>query len=215
MSGGEAPRRLGTVAMAGAALQLVYGLLAVVWPYPLIIAPAPELVWGVVNLGMLAGIAAWLAIDVARPRWLALIGAGVAILGHLMRVAVSIWTSIQPGANPDNVTATILASIALMFGGMALLAIGTVVGRRLSGLGRWAPGLVLATGLITAAFYSIERMVHFVLLGLLWGAAWLLLAYVAHREATKPIISGNPAGPAAVTVDDNDETLTSNTSRAR
>jgi len=123
--------------------------------------------------------------------------------------------SIQPGANPDNVTATILVSIAMMFGGMALLAIGTVVGRRLSGLGRWAPGLVLATGLITAAFYSIERMVHFVLLGLLWGAAWLLLAYVAHREASKPIISGNPAGPAAVTVVDDDETLTSNTSRAR
>src|SRR5215203_2343124 len=100
MSSGRAARRLGTVAMTGAALQLVYGLLAVVWPYPLIIAPAPELVWGVVNLGMLAGIAAWLAIDVARPRWLALVGAGVAILGHLMRVAVSIWTSIQPGANP-------------------------------------------------------------------------------------------------------------------
>lgn len=215
MSSGRAARRLGTVAMTGAALQLVYGVLAVVWPYPLIIAPAPELVWGVVNLGMLAGIAAWLAIDVARPRWLALIGGGVAILGHLMRVAVSIWTSIQPGANPDSVTATILASIALMFGGMALLAIGTVVGRRLSGLGRWAPGLVLATGLIAAAFYSIERMVHFVLLGLLWGAAWLLLAYVAHHEATKPIISGNPAGPAVVTVDEDEETLTSNTWRAR
>ncbi len=215
MSGGRAARRLGTVAMTGAALQLVYGVLAVVWPYPLIIAPAPELVWGVVNLGMLAGIAAWLAIDVARPRWLALIGGGVAILGHLMRVAVSIWTSIQPGANPDSVTATILASIALMFGGMALLALATVVGRRLSGLGRWAPGLVLATGLITAAFYSIERMVHFVLLGLLWGAAWLLLAYVAHHEATKPIISGNPAGPAVVTVDEDEETLTSNTWRAR
>jgi hypothetical protein len=186
MSGGRAARRLGAVAMAGAALQLVYGVLAVVWPYPLIIAPAPELLWGVVNLGMVAGIAAWLVIDVARPRWLALIGGGMAILGHLMRVAVSIWTSIQPGANPDSVTTTILASLALMFGGMALLAIGTVVGRQLSGLGRWAPGLVLATGLITAAFYSIGKMVHFVLLGLLWGAAWLLLAYVAHRQATSP-----------------------------
>jgi hypothetical protein len=215
MSGGRAARRLGTVAIAGAALQLVYGVLAVVWPYPLIIAPAPELVWGVVNIGMLAGIAAWLAIDVAQPRWLALIGGGVAILGHLMRVAVSIWTSIQPGANPDSVTATILASIALMFAGMALLAIGTVVGRRLSGLGRWAPGLVLATGLVTAAFYSIERMVHFVLLGLLWGAAWLLLAYVAHREATKPIISAiqlaPPPSPSMTTM----RPLTSNTSRAR
>jgi hypothetical protein len=192
-----AARRLATVAMAGAALQLVYGALAVIWPYPLITAPAPELLWGVVNLGMVAGILAWLAIDVARPRWLALIGGGMAILGHLIRVAVSIWTSIQPGANPDSVTTTILASIALMFGGMALLTIGTVIGRRLSGLGRWAPGLVLGTGIITAAFYSIEKVVHFVLLGLLWGAAWMLLAYIAHHQATKQISSASQLVPSS------------------
>jgi hypothetical protein len=35
------------------------------------------------------------------------------------------------------------------------------------------------------------------------------------REATKAIISGNPAGPAVVTVDEDEETLTSNTWRAR
>jgi ABC-type nickel/cobalt efflux system permease component RcnA len=74
MSGGRATRRLGAVAMAGAGLQLVYGVLAVVWPYPQITATALELVWGLINVGMVAGIAAWLAIDVARPRWLALIG---------------------------------------------------------------------------------------------------------------------------------------------
>ena len=195
-AGGAAARRLAAVAMAGAALQLIYGVLAVVWPYPRITAPAPELLWGVVNLGMIAGILAWLAIDVAQPRWLALIGGGMAILGHLIRVAVSIWTSIEPGANIDSVTAAILASIALMFGGMALLAIGTVVGRRLSGLGRWAPGLVFGTGIITAAFYSTDKVVHFVLLGLLWGAAWMLLAYVAHHQATKPIISASQVAPA-------------------
>src|SRR5215203_5718103 len=142
VSAGRAARRLAAVAMAGGALQLVYGVLAVVWPYPQIIVPALELVWGLVNLGMVAGIVAWLAIDVARPRWLALIGGG--------------------------------------------LAIGTAVGRRLPGLGRWAPGLVLATGLMTAAFYSLDKVTHFVLLGLLWGAAWMLLAYVAHRQATEP-----------------------------
>lgn len=195
MPAGGAARRLAIVAMAGAALQLIYGVLAVLWPYPLITTPAPELLWGVVNLGMIAGILAWLAIDVARPRWLALIGGGMAILGHLIRVAVSIWTSIELGANIDSVTAAILASIALMFGGMALLAIGTVVGRRLSGLGRWAPGLVFGTGIITAAFYSIEKVVHFVLLGLLWGAAWMLLAYMAHRQATKPITSASQLAP--------------------
>jgi hypothetical protein len=174
--------------MAGATLQLVYGVLAVVWPYPQITAPVPELLWGLVNLGMVAGIVAWLAIDVARPRWLALIGGGVAILGHLIRLAVSIWTTVQPNANLDTVSTMIVASIALMFGGMALLTIGTAVGRRLSGLGRWAPGLVLATGMITAAFYSTEKVAHFALLGLLWGAAWMLLAYVARRQAIEPII---------------------------
>jgi hypothetical protein len=196
-----AARRLAAVAMAGAALQLVYGVLAVLWPYPQIIAPAPELLWGLINLGMMAGIAAWLAIDVARPRWLALIGGGMAILGHLTRVVVAIWATMQPDANPDSVTTTILASIALMFGGMALLTIGTVVGRRLSGPGRWAPGLVLATGIIAAAFYSIDKVVHFVLLGLVWGAAWLLLAYVAHRQSTKSIIASKPVAPAVVTAD--------------
>lgn len=196
-----AARRLAAAAMAGAALQLFYGVLAVLWPYPHIIAPAPELLWGVVNLGMIAGIAAWLAIDVARPRWLAVIGSGMAILGHLTRVVVAIWTTIQPSASPDSVTTTILASIALMFCGMALLTIGTLLGRRLSGLGRWAPGLVLATGIIAAAFYSIDKVVHFVLLGLVWGAAWLLLAYVAHRQSTESIIVGKPVGPAVVTAD--------------
>jgi hypothetical protein len=174
--------------MAGATLQLVYGVIAVVWPYPQITAPAPELLWGLVNFGMVAGILAWLAIDVVRPRWLALIGGGVAILGHLVRLAVSIWTTVQPNASLDTVSTMIVASIALMFGGMALLTIGTAVGSRLSGLGRWAPGLVLATGMITAAFYSTEKVAHFALLGLLWGAAWMLLAYVARRQAIEPII---------------------------
>jgi len=115
-----------------------------------------------------------------------LIGGGVAIVGHLVRLAVSIWIGVQPNANLDSVNTMIVASIVMMFGGMALLAIGTAVGRRLPGLGRWAPGLVLATGLMTAAFYSLDKVTHFVLLGLLWGAAWMLLAYVAHRQATEP-----------------------------
>jgi hypothetical protein len=195
MSGVRAARSLGVVAMAGAMLQLVYGVLAVVWPYPQITAPAPELLWGLVNLGMVTGIVAWLAIDVARPRWLALIGGGVAILGHLLRFAVSIWTTIQPNANLDSINTMIMASIAMMFGGMAFLAIGTAVGRRLSGLARWAPALVLATGMITAAFYSLDKVTHFIMLGLLWGAAWLLLAYVAHREATEPDYPAHHVGP--------------------
>ena len=131
-----AARRLAAVAMAGAVRNWSAGVLASPLALPADHCPGPELLWGLINLGMMAGIAAWLAIDVARPRWLALIGGGMAILGHLTRVVVAIWAAMQPDANPDSVTTTILASIALMFGGMALLTIGTVVGRRLSGPGR-------------------------------------------------------------------------------
>jgi len=193
--------------MAGGALQLVYGVLAVVWPYPQIIVPALELVWGLVNLGMVAGIVAWLAIDVARPRWLALIGGGVAIVGHLVRLAVSIWIGVQPNANLDSVNTMIVASIVMMFGGMALLAIGTAVGRRLPGLGRWAPGLVLATGLMTAAFYSLDKVTHFVLLGLFVGCGLDAAGVRSAPSGDRARSSGTSSGCAVVTVGGNTQTL--------
>lgn len=65
-------RRLGgsrltaTVALTGAVLQVVYGLLACVWTYPRITGRPFEAVWGLATLGMIANVLTWLAIGVAR-----------------------------------------------------------------------------------------------------------------------------------------------------
>jgi hypothetical protein len=53
--------------------------------------------------------------------------------------------------------------------------------------------------MITAAFYSLDKVTHFVLLGLLWGAAWMLLAYVAHRQATEPDHLARQVAPLSAT----------------
>jgi hypothetical protein len=39
-------------------------------------------------------------------------------------------------------------------------------------------------------FYSFDKVVHFILLGLLWGATWMYLALVGYRYATSPTRSG-------------------------
>jgi hypothetical protein len=76
-------------------------------------------------------------------------------------------------------------SIVLMFAGIAMLGaamLGAATLRRrhaaapprcgagrLSGWPSRAPLLVLIGGLVTAPFYTIDKVVHFILLGLLWG----------------------------------------------
>jgi hypothetical protein len=46
----------------------------------------------------------------------------------------------------------------------------------------WAPLATVAAGMITASVYSIDKAVQFVLLGLLWGSAWLVLPIVVLRH---------------------------------
>lgn len=48
---------------------------------------------------------------------------------------------------------------------------------------QWVPLVVLGTGLVAAAFYSVDRVGHFILLGLLWGPAWLLLGWTELRRS--------------------------------
>jgi hypothetical protein len=82
---------------------------------------------------------------------------------------------LSPSAAVDS---TIVATIALMFLGMGMLGVGTLVGKRLPGWRAWAPLLTVAAGVIAGAFYSLDKVVHFALLGLLWGPAWMLIAYL-------------------------------------
>ncbi|MEU4196552.1 hypothetical protein AB0E69_31920 [Kribbella sp. NPDC026611] len=163
--------------VAGAVLQLGYGVAAIAVGYPRITEPAFEAVWLLVNLGMAGGLAGWLLLDVAWPRRLALIAGGTAIAGQLLRVAVSIWLIADQSAAVDG---PIVAGILLMFAGLGTLGVCTLRGP-LTGWPSWAPLTTVAAGIVTAAWYSIDRPTHFVLLGLLWGTAWTAFALTLRR----------------------------------
>lgn len=185
-----AARRASLVGLAGAALQVGYGLLAVAFPYPAIIDPQWELLWAVASAGMLAGVVGWYALDVARPRSIATISAGLAIVGLLIRIGISVLLVLRPSSSVDG---PIVATILMAFSGLTVLWIGTLVGRRLTGWQAWAPAFVVAVGLGAAAMYSVDRILHFIMLGLGWGPAWMLLSYVVYRQATQrhsPVMVG-------------------------
>jgi hypothetical protein len=194
MNQSQLVRSASSIGMAGAAGQVLYGAVAVFFPYPTITDSGFEVLWALANIGMVAGIVSWLALDVAQPRSAALLGGGLAILGHVIRIAVSGWLTASPKASVDMV---VVGTIVLMFGGMGILGICTLRARRLVGWSRWAPLLVLAAGLVAAPFYSIDKLVHFILLGLLWGPAWLFLSYVAHEHAKADVSASllTPDGP--------------------
>ena len=190
-------RRLGAgrltsaVALTGAVLQVVYGVLACVWTYPRITDRPFEAVWGLATLGMLA----WLAIGVDRPRRLAVTGGVLAIVGFAARFVISVVIVADPRIDTDttSVAVAIPVTIVLMFGGLALLGIATRRAHRLNGAAAWAPLLVLAGGLVAAPFYSFNRLVHFILLGLLWGSAWLYMALIGYRHVAADIAAARPS----------------------
>lgn len=181
-------RRAGLVCLAGASLQVLYGLLAVLFPYPAIAESGFEILWGLANVGMIAGVVGWLSLDVARPRRVAVIGGGLAILGYLLRIGVSVVLLLNPDAAVD---AVIVVTILLMFAGMGVVAVGTLLGRQMSGWQAWVPLLTVAAGLIAATFYSIDKVIHFIVLGLLWGLAWMLLGYLVWNRAAESAETGH------------------------
>ena len=167
------------VAIAGALIQIGYGLLACVYGYPTISDRPFEALWAFANLGMIANIVTWLSIRVATRR-LALAGGVLAIVGHTFRVVISLIIEARPDAAVD---IPIVVTIMLSFAGLALLGTATLRARQLTGRAAWAPLLVLAGGLAAVPFYSLDKVVHFILLGLLWGITWLHMALVGHRRA--------------------------------
>ena len=189
----------GAVALTGAVLQVAYGVLACVWTYPRITDQPFEVVWGLATLGMIASVLTWLAIGVTRPRRLAITGGALAIAGFAARFVISVVIVADPRIDTDtaSVAAAIPVTIVLMFGGLALLGIATRRAHRLDGTAAWAPLLVLAAGLVAAPFYSFDRLVHFILLGLLWGSAWLYMALIGYQHVTADIVAGAPQ-PSAV-----------------
>jgi hypothetical protein len=198
-------RRLGgsrltaTVALTGAVLQVVYGLLACVWTYPRITGRPFEALWGLATLGMIANVLTWLAIGVARPRQLAVTGGVLAIAGFAARFVISVVIVADPRIDTGtaSVAVAVPVTIVLMFSGLALLGIATRRAHRLDGTAAWAPLLVLAGGLVAAPFYSFDRRVHFILLGLLWGSAWLHMALIGYQHGTVDAVA-SAAEPSEV-----------------
>jgi hypothetical protein len=139
-----------------------------------------ELLWACAVVGMIGGVVGLLALGGAGPRWIALTGGALAILGCLIRIVTSALLIFRPA--PDWV-ALILVSIGLMLVGMTLLGITTLLGKQLRGWRAWTPLAVPVSLLVIAAVYSIDQFVHFILLGF-WGIPWLLVGYVVVTQAS-------------------------------
>jgi hypothetical protein len=174
-------RLAGLVCLAGGMLQLIYGLLAIPFPYAENNFGWAEVLWALANVGMIGGVLGLLALDVARPRWLAVIGAALSILGNLNRIVVSALLILRP--SPAYVP-LILITILLLILGMGTLGITTLLGKQLSSWQAWTPLLAVAFSLIPVAVYSISQYAHFILLGL-WGLPWMLVGYVVFTHAAK------------------------------
>ncbi len=180
----------GRIGLAGAVLQGAYGVAALIYRYPTITDPGFELVRLVVNLGMVASIIGWLAIGPSTSRRSLYVGGAVAVIGHLLRAGISAWRIVDPAADVDPF---IVSSIVLMFGGMIIVGVASLRGRRLEPIAAWAPLATVVAGIVTASFYSTDKMVHFVLLGLLWGGTWLALPIIVLRRHNSP--GGRPIPP--------------------
>lgn len=168
---------------AGAAVQILYGLLSIPYPYgPNVDYGWDEALWALANIGMVGGIVGLVALDVAHPRWLAVMAGVVATLGHLIRIVVSGLLIQRPSWDP---VSPILLSLLLMLLGMFILGITILLGKQLGGWQAWTPLLVPVFGLMTAAVYPLNQSLHFILLGL-WGIPWILVGYVVFTNARQP-----------------------------
>ena len=81
------------VCLAGGTIQIIYGLLAIPFRYAQTTYGWDEILLALANVGMIGGAIGLLALDVARPRWIATIGAMLAVVGNLIRM----WC---PGCSP-------------------------------------------------------------------------------------------------------------------
>jgi hypothetical protein len=160
-----------TIGLFAAAISLVYGLLAVVFPYPRITDTPFEMVWALVNLGYIGTLTAWVRSWPGPVPALGRLGWAIAVAGLAVRVADVAWFVVQPDVAGDG---PVVVSILLTFTGLALLGVASLRGGPRPR--RWAPLLVLGVGLATAVLYGPLPVVHFAVLGIVWGACWGLMA---------------------------------------
>lgn len=182
------------VCFAGGTIQILYGLLAIPFPYAENTYGWEEILLALGCVGMIGGTVGLLALDVVRPLWLAVTGAVLAVLGFLGRIALSAVYILVPHHTPAQVAlgasqpayVSMLGgtSILLMIIGLTALSITVPLGKQLAGWQAWTPLITLLYSLVGAAFYLIDQYIHFILLGL-WGIPWLLVGYVVFMYAAK------------------------------
>ena len=168
------------VCLGGATVQIIYGLLAIRFLFWENGNAWMEAVWAVANVGMIGGALGLLFLDVGRPRWLAVIGAVISVLGNFIRIVAS--ALIIAGAGADVYTPVLLSSIPLMMLGMGALGGATLLGKQLTGWQAWTPLLAVGFAILTGATYSVNLYLHGILLGL-WGVPWMLVGYVVYTHA--------------------------------
>jgi hypothetical protein len=171
----------GLVGLTGGILQIIYGLLSIPFGFAQNNLGWDEALWGLVTIGMIGGVLGLLILGVARPRWIALVGATLTILGCLIRLGVIPFNILSPS---DAYVPFILISASLIILGMGILGIATLLGKQLSGWQAWTPLLAGVFPLIPLAVYDISQFIHFILLGL-WGLPWLLVGYVVFTYAAR------------------------------
>jgi hypothetical protein len=177
------------VCLAGATIQIIYGMVATQFYFWENGNEWMEALWAVANVGMIGGALGLLALDVARPRWLAALGAAISVLGNLIRIVAS--ALIIAGAGADVYTPVLLSSIPLMMLGMGSLGVAMLLGKQIQGWRAWTPLLAVAFSILTASTYSINLYLHGIMLGL-WGIPWMLVGYVVfmHAVSRRQTVSG-------------------------
>ena len=177
------------VCLAGATVQIIYGLVATQFHFWENGNEWMEALWAAANVGIIGGALGLLALDVARPRWLAALGAAISVLGNLIRIVAS--ALIITGAGADVYTPVLLSSIPLMMLGMGSLGVAMLLGKQIQGWRAWTPLLAVAFSILTASTYSINLYLHGIMLGL-WGIPWMLVGYVVftHAVSRRQTVSG-------------------------
>jgi len=170
------------VCLGGATIQIIYGLLAIRFHFWENGNEWMEALWAVANVGMIGGALGLLFLDVGRPRWLAVIGAAISVLGNLIRIVAS--TLIIAGAGADAYTPVLLSSIPLMWLGMGALGVATLLGKRLTGWQAGTPLFAVGFAILTGSTYSVNLYLHGILLGV-WGIPWMLVGYAVFTHAVK------------------------------
>jgi hypothetical protein len=172
---------VGLICLAGGMLQIIYGLLSIPFGFAQNNLGWDEALWALVTVGMIGGALGLLILGVARPRWIALLGAALTILGCFIRLGVIPFNILSPS---DAYVPFILISALLIILGMGILGIATLLGKQLSSWQVWTPLLAGVFPLIPLAVYEISQSIHFLLLGL-WGLPWMLVGYVVIIHTAK------------------------------